>query len=198
MDPVNGGEPQKTQSPVSSFYAAWRTTVDLFGQSRGGSGSGQARSANQRWVPTGSFGIGVASRFSSPYEPRVGCGVRGSSIWNVSSCGSRSFCLAVFPLSLFGSFVPCGHSGLAPCCVALIIGRRSMQASLGTDSEDRILRLPEVLRLLPVSRSAWYKGVAEGRYPAGIKFSPRAVGWRKSEIDKLVISLSRGRHATTQ
>lgn len=63
-----------------------------------------------------------------------------------------------------------------------------------TDFEERILRLPEVLRLFPVSRSAWYKGVAEGHYPAGTKLSARAVGWKKSDIDKLVTSLSNAGH----
>lgn len=92
----------------------------------------------------------------------------------------------------------CGHSGFAACCVVLITARRSMQASLGTDSEDRILRLPEVLRLFPVSRSAWYKGIAEGCYSAGIKLSERAVGWKKSEIEKLVTSLSSRRAAPAQ
>jgi predicted DNA-binding transcriptional regulator AlpA len=59
--------------------------------------------------------------------------------------------------------------------------------------EDRILRLPEVLHLFPVSRSAWYQGIAEGRFPAGIKLSTRAVGWKKSDIDKLVTSLAENR-----
>jgi prophage regulatory protein len=89
--------------------------------------------------------------------------------------------------------MPCGDSGLAPCCVVLITARRSMQASLGSDSENRILRSPKVILLFPVSRSAWYKGVAEGRYPAGIKVSARAVGWKKSDIDKLMTSLSSAR-----
>jgi predicted DNA-binding transcriptional regulator AlpA len=73
-----------------------------------------------------------------------------------------------------------------------------MQALRSTDSEDRILRLPEVLRLFPISRSAWYKGVAEGRYPAAIKLSARAVGWKKSDIDKLVASLSKGSPAASR
>lgn len=68
-----------------------------------------------------------------------------------------------------------------------------MRAALAIDPEDRILRLPEVLRLFPVSRSAWYQGIAEGRFPAGIKLSARAVGWKKSDIDKLVTSLATSR-----
>jgi prophage regulatory protein len=59
-----------------------------------------------------------------------------------------------------------------------------------SDSEERILRLPEVLRRFPVSRSACYQGIAMGRYPAGIKLSARTVGWKKSDIDKLLTSLT--------
>lgn len=65
-----------------------------------------------------------------------------------------------------------------------------METTSSADFEDRILRLQEVLRLFPVSRSAWYQGIAEGRYPAGVKLSARAVGWKKSDIDKLLASLT--------
>jgi predicted DNA-binding transcriptional regulator AlpA len=58
-------------------------------------------------------------------------------------------------------------------------------------SPDRLLRLPEVLQIFPVSRSAWYQGIAQGRYPAGIKLSVRTVAWRKSDIDALARSLVR-------
>ncbi|TFZ02952.1 AlpA family phage regulatory protein [Ramlibacter henchirensis] len=51
--------------------------------------------------------------------------------------------------------------------------------SESSEPEDRLLRLPEVLRLYPVSKSAWYAGITAGRYPAGIKLSSRSVAWRK-------------------
>lgn len=57
-------------------------------------------------------------------------------------------------------------------------------------SVDRLLRLPEVLQLVPVSRSAWYQGISEGRYPAGIKLSSRSVAWRMSDIEQLLRKLS--------
>lgn len=53
-------------------------------------------------------------------------------------------------------------------------------------SVDALIRLPEVLRLIPISRSAWYKGIAEGRYPRSIKLSERAVAWRRFEIEALM------------
>ena len=51
---------------------------------------------------------------------------------------------------------------------------------------DRILRLPEVLKLYPLGRSSWLNGVREGKFPASIKLSKRCVGWRYSEIVKLI------------
>jgi prophage regulatory protein len=48
------------------------------------------------------------------------------------------------------------------------------------------LRLPQVLALYPVSRSEWYQGMKEGRYPSGIKLGKRAVAWRCSAILQLL------------
>lgn len=52
--------------------------------------------------------------------------------------------------------------------------------------EERILRLPDVLKLYPVGRSTWTNGVREGKFPASIKLSKRLVGWKESEILKLI------------
>ena len=53
---------------------------------------------------------------------------------------------------------------------------------------DALLRLPAVLAIVPISRAAWWRGVAEGRFPAAIKLGPRTTAWRASEISKLVDS----------
>ena len=45
-----------------------------------------------------------------------------------------------------------------------------------------LLRLPEVLKLIPVSRSTWYDGMKDGRYPSPVKLGPRAVAWKSSDI----------------
>ncbi|NUY34925.1 AlpA family phage regulatory protein [Paraburkholderia sp. JPY303] len=52
--------------------------------------------------------------------------------------------------------------------------------------QDSLLRLPEVLALIPVSRATWYAGVKSGRYPAAVSLGPRCVAWRASEIQQLV------------
>jgi len=47
---------------------------------------------------------------------------------------------------------------------------------------NRLLRLPDVLHLVPVSRSAWWKGVKEGKFPQPIKLAERTTCWRYIDI----------------
>lgn len=53
-----------------------------------------------------------------------------------------------------------------------------------------LLRLPQVLARIPISRSAWYAGVKSGKYPAAIRIGPRTVAWNQSSIDLLIDHLS--------
>ncbi|MBS0508994.1 MAG: AlpA family phage regulatory protein [Proteobacteria bacterium] len=55
-----------------------------------------------------------------------------------------------------------------------------------------LLRLPAVLSTFPVSRSAWFQGVKDGRYPKPVRLGARAVAWRASDIRSLVDSLAVG------
>lgn len=48
------------------------------------------------------------------------------------------------------------------------------------------LRLPDVLKLIPVSRASWWAGIKAGRYPPGVKISERVTAWRRSDIDALI------------
>ncbi|TSK09249.1 MAG: AlpA family phage regulatory protein [Geobacter sp.] len=52
--------------------------------------------------------------------------------------------------------------------------------------ESGLLRLPEILRLIPVSASSWWRGVRGGRYPAGIKLGARTTVWRAEDIKALI------------
>ena len=52
------------------------------------------------------------------------------------------------------------------------------------------LRLPDVLKIIPVSRSTWWAGVKSGRYPQPIKISHRCTAWRREDIMALVCSLN--------
>lgn len=49
------------------------------------------------------------------------------------------------------------------------------------------LRLREVLRLIPVSRSTWWSGVREGRYPQPTRaLGVRITAWRVEDINALI------------
>lgn len=53
-----------------------------------------------------------------------------------------------------------------------------------------LLRLPQVLELIPVSRSTWWAGVKSGRFPPALKLGPRTTAWRAADIRALVERLS--------
>jgi prophage regulatory protein len=51
------------------------------------------------------------------------------------------------------------------------------------------LRLPNILAPIgpiPVSRSTWWAGVREGRYPAPVKLGPPITAWRVEDIRNLI------------
>lgn len=48
--------------------------------------------------------------------------------------------------------------------------------------EDRLIRLPEVLRLTGMCRSALYNQMAQGQFPRSIKIGPRAASWSAKEV----------------
>ncbi len=57
------------------------------------------------------------------------------------------------------------------------------------------LRLPEVLRIYPVSKSTWWAGIREGRYPKPVKIGERCTAWRAEDIRALIESASPGKAA---
>lgn len=61
-----------------------------------------------------------------------------------------------------------------------------------TLNEPCFLRLNAVLRILGLSRSAWYAGIKEGRFPQAVQLTKRAVGWRASDIQTLIDRLNAG------
>lgn len=58
-----------------------------------------------------------------------------------------------------------------------------------TIPETGYLRLPQVLHLIPVSKSTWWAGVKSGRYPKPIKLGERACAWRVEDIRALIANL---------
>ena len=50
-------------------------------------------------------------------------------------------------------------------------------------SNRRFLRLPEVQKTVPLSRSRIYELIAANRFPAPVKLSERASAWDLDEIE---------------
>jgi prophage regulatory protein len=48
---------------------------------------------------------------------------------------------------------------------------------------ERILRLPEVQRRVPLSTATIYARMKMGTFPRAISIGPRSVGWRLSQIN---------------
>ena len=49
---------------------------------------------------------------------------------------------------------------------------------------DRLLRLPEVQKLIPLSRSTLWRAIRKGKFPAPVRISENAVAWRASDIQQ--------------
>lgn len=55
-----------------------------------------------------------------------------------------------------------------------------------TLSRKGFLRLPQVLSLIPISKSSWWSGVAQGKFPKPIKLGPRTTAWKTEDIEQLL------------
>jgi len=53
-------------------------------------------------------------------------------------------------------------------------------------SDERLLRIKEVLKRVPIGKSSWWKGVKDGRYPKPVKLGTRTTCWRESDINDLI------------
>lgn len=52
--------------------------------------------------------------------------------------------------------------------------------------DEGYVRLKQVLEVIPVSKSTWWNGVREGRFPRSTKLGPRTTVWLASDIRKLI------------
>ena len=49
----------------------------------------------------------------------------------------------------------------------------------------QLYRLPQVLGILQISKTSWWKGVRDGLYPQPVKLGPRTTAWRARDIHAL-------------
>ena len=46
--------------------------------------------------------------------------------------------------------------------------------------------IPPILPIVPVCATTWWAGIKAGRYPKGIKLSPRVTVWRATDVFAIV------------
>jgi predicted DNA-binding transcriptional regulator AlpA len=52
--------------------------------------------------------------------------------------------------------------------------------------ETGLLRVNQILRFIPISRSSWWAGVKSGRYPKPFKLSERTTVWHSQDIKAII------------
>ena len=57
--------------------------------------------------------------------------------------------------------------------------------------EDRILRLPEVMRLTGLSKATIHRRYRNGTFPTPVRLGQQSIGWWYSEIRKWLVTRSR-------
>lgn len=48
------------------------------------------------------------------------------------------------------------------------------------------VRLSMILKVFPVSKSTWWAGVKDGKYPKPVKLSPKITAWKAEDIHNLI------------
>ena len=66
-----------------------------------------------------------------------------------------------------------------------------MPNSVAISDSRFLLRLPEALVYTGLGRSNFLSKVKAGELPASVRLGPRAVAWRKDELDQWIASLPR-------
>lgn len=54
---------------------------------------------------------------------------------------------------------------------------------------ESYLRLDQILKIIPVSRSTWYRGMKTGLYPKQVRLSYRVAAWKSSEVKECLARL---------
>lgn len=54
---------------------------------------------------------------------------------------------------------------------------------------EYLIRINDVLKRIPVSRSSFYAGIRAGHYPQPVRVGKRTVAWREPEIDQMIADL---------
>ena len=61
-----------------------------------------------------------------------------------------------------------------------------MQQAIANLPAVGYVRLPQILEIFPVSKSAWWEGCRSGVFPKPVKLGPRTSAWRVEDIRALM------------
>ena len=70
-----------------------------------------------------------------------------------------------------------------------MVSSRANRIPLPETGFVRLFRVIGPVRPIPVSKSTWWDGVRNGRYPKPVKLGPRITAWRVEDIRKLIDTL---------
>jgi len=56
--------------------------------------------------------------------------------------------------------------------------------------ETGFVRLPQILKLIPIGESTWWAGVKSGRFPKPVKIAERTTAWLAEDIRALIAKIS--------
>jgi prophage regulatory protein len=59
------------------------------------------------------------------------------------------------------------------------------QPNLSSVPREGLLRLHQVLQVIPISKSTWYAGIKSGKYPEPIKLGGKLSFWKAEDIWRL-------------
>jgi len=51
------------------------------------------------------------------------------------------------------------------------------------------MRLPDVLAVIPIGKTTWYKWINEGKAPKGTRLAPKIIAWKVNDIKVLIKNL---------
>lgn len=52
--------------------------------------------------------------------------------------------------------------------------------------DTELIKCDAICKELCISRSTWYQGIKDGRFPAPIKLTPKTSAWRTRDIRELI------------
>ena len=73
----------------------------------------------------------------------------------------------------------------------MMTNQRQLDANQASLPVEGYVRLPQILAVIPISKSAWWAGVRSGRYPRSVRLGTRTTAWKVESIRQLIDRLGK-------